>query len=193
LPLARLRPDPKNPRAHGDKQVRQIANSIEAFGFNVPILIDRHMQVIAGHGRVLASKLLGLTEVPTICLEHLTEAQRRAFMIADNRLTENSTWDARLLGEQLKILSEAELDFSLEITGFEMAEIDLYIDGLESVDDDDAADALPEPWNGTTVSRPGDVWLLGKHRLLRGDALSPELHFADAGQGGCCGLHRPSV
>jgi DNA modification methylase len=174
LPLGKLRPDPKNPRAHGDKQVRQIANSIEAFGFNVPILIDRHMQVIAGHGRVLASKLLGLTEVPTICLEHLTEAQRRAFMIADNRLTENSTWDARLLGEQLKILSEAELDFSLEITGFEMAEIDLYIDGLESGDDEDAADALPETSNGIQVTRQGDTWLLGKHRVACGDALHPD-------------------
>ena len=178
LPLGDLRLDPKNPRAHSDKQVRQIANSIEAFGFNVPILIDRQLQVIAGHGRVLASKLLGLAEVPTICLEHLTETQRRAFMIADNRLTENSTWDERLLGEQLKILSEAELDFSLEITGFEMAEIDLYIEGLESADEGDAADALPQASSSIHVSRPGDVWLLGKHRVFCGDSLHPESYFS---------------
>jgi DNA modification methylase len=174
LPLAQLRPDPKNPRAHSDKQVRQIANSVAAFGFNVPILIDKDLRVIAGHGRILAAKLLNLAEVPTICLEHLSEMQRRAFMVADNRLTENATWDAELLGEQLKILAEAELDFSLEIIGFEMAEIDLLIDGLECAEDADAADALPEASSGTEVTQPGDVWLLGKHRVFCGDALHPD-------------------
>jgi DNA modification methylase len=174
LPLAQLRPDPKNPRAHSDKQVRQIANSVAAFGFNVPILIDKDLRVIAGHGRILAAKLLNLAEVPTICLEHLSEMQRRAFMVADNRLTENATWDAELLGEQLKILAEAELDFSLEIIGFETAEIDLYIEGLETVDDEDAADALPETSNGIQVTRQGDTWLLGKHRVACGDALHPD-------------------
>jgi DNA modification methylase len=154
--------------------VRQIANSIEAFGFNVPILIDKDMHVMAGHGRIQAAKLLGLTEVPTICLEHLTEMQRRAFMVADNRLTENSAWDERLLGEQFKILSDAELDFSLEIMGFEMAEIDLYIDGLDSSGDDAATDALPETSSSVQVSLPNDLWLLGKHRVFCGDALRPE-------------------
>ena len=107
-----------------------MASSIGAFGFNVPILIDAKSNVIAGHGRVCAAKVLGIATVPTIRLEHLSEQQIRAFGIADNRLTENAAWDQQLLGEQLKILSEAEIDFSLETTGFEMGEIDLMIENL---------------------------------------------------------------
>src|SRR5713101_873920 len=94
-PLVSLQFDPQNPRRHNKKQIRQIARSIEIFGFNVPVLIDAQGQLIAGHGRALAAQLLGMTHVPTIRLEHLTEAQTRAFMIADNRLTENSVWDER--------------------------------------------------------------------------------------------------
>ena len=103
--LRELKLDQANPRLHSPSQVKQIGRSIEAFGFNAPVLIDRDGKVVAGHGRILACKLLGWTEVPTICLDHLTEAQARAFMIADNRLTENSTWDDRLLAEQLQELS----------------------------------------------------------------------------------------
>jgi ParB/RepB/Spo0J family partition protein len=114
-----LRSNPQNPRLHSDKQVRQIARSLEAFGPIVPVLIDGSSQVIAGHGRIQAAQLLGLKELPTICVEHLTEAQAKAFAIADNKLTENSTWNADLLGQQLKALSEVELDFDLEATGFE--------------------------------------------------------------------------
>jgi ParB-like chromosome segregation protein Spo0J len=88
-----LKPDPTNPRLHGKKQIRQIANSIEVFGFNVPVLVDGDLKVIAGHGRLLACRELGWTEVPTLCLDHLTLAQTRAFMIADNRLAEVATWD----------------------------------------------------------------------------------------------------
>ena len=124
-----LKPDPRNPRVHSDKQVRQIAQSIESFGFNVPLLIDDQQQVIAGHGRLLAARKMGWDKVPAIKLSHLTESQRMAFLIADNRLTENSSWDERMLGEQLKILSELNLDFDLEAIGFEVPEIDLLIDG----------------------------------------------------------------
>jgi ParB-like chromosome segregation protein Spo0J len=94
-----LKPDPANPRRHTKRQIRQIADSIKTFGFNVPILIDRDGQVVAGHGRLLACRVLGITEVPTLCLDHLTAAQARAFMIADNRLTEIATWDDRLLAQ----------------------------------------------------------------------------------------------
>src|ERR1700692_2386951 len=141
-----LIPATRNPRIHRDKQLQQIADSITAFGFNVPLLVDSNLQVIAGHGRLMASKLLGLTKVPVIRLEHLSEHQRRAFMIADNRLTENAEWDDSLLGEQLKILSEAELDFTLEITGFDMGEIDLMIENLVPATNgqEDPADLLPE-------------------------------------------------
>jgi ParB-like chromosome segregation protein Spo0J len=116
-----LKPDPANPRCHTRKQVRQIAESIKAFGFNVPILIDRYGNIIAGHGRWLAGREFGITEVPTLCLDHLTPAQARAFMIADNRLAEIAIWDDRLLAQQFKDLSVLGLDFSIEVTGFEMA------------------------------------------------------------------------
>src|SRR5207237_8127377 len=115
-----LKPDPANARRHTKKQIRQIADSIKTFGFNVPILIDREGKVIAGHGRLLACRLLGITGVPTLCLDHLTPAQARAFMITDNRLTEIATWDDRLLAQQLKDLALLGLDFSLELTGFEL-------------------------------------------------------------------------
>lgn len=119
--VADLHLDPRNARIHRPRQVRQIADSIQAFGFNVPILTDADGQVIAGHGRVLAARRLGLSEAPTVQIEHLSAAQRRAFMIADNRLTENSQWDDQLLAEQLKELSELDLSFNLEATGFDMA------------------------------------------------------------------------
>ena len=118
LPITSLKPNPKNPRVHNEKQVRQIAQSIEAFGFNVPILVDDRHNVVAGHGRLLAARKLGWKTVPVIKLNHLTETQYKAFLIADNRLTEISSWDERLLGEQLKVLSDLELDFELEVTGF---------------------------------------------------------------------------
>src|SRR5260221_1300671 len=171
-PIGDLKLDPKNPRAHSRKQVRQIARSIEAFGFNVPVLIDKDAKVIAGHGRLLACRELGLEEIPTIALEHLSEAQARAFLIADNQLTLNASWDEQLLGEHLKALSEVELNFSLEVTGFEMGEIDLMIENLATTNAtaNDPADAI-EPTTGKAVSRPGDLWILGPHRLYCGSAL----------------------
>src|SRR5215472_2908057 len=172
-PTDQLKLDPANPRRHSKKQVRQIANSIEVFGFNVPILTDRFGNVIAGHGRWLAAKLLGMTEVPTLCLDHLTQAQARAFMIADNRLTENSVWDDRLLAQQLQSLSLLGLDFDIEVTGFEMGEIDLRIASLDEPCDpsDDPADALPDAPNSAPVTKIGDLWRLGHHRVLCGNAL----------------------
>ena len=167
-----LTPNPKNPRKHNDRQIRLLSNSIKAVGFNVPVLVDANLNIIAGHGRILAARMLGLQEVPTIALEHLTEAQARAFMIADNRLCEIATWDNTLLGEQLKILAELDLDFSLEVTGFTMGEIDLRIEGLASAEaKDDEADALPATPAGPPITQPGDLWLLGNHRILCGNAL----------------------
>src|SRR6266404_2615428 len=105
-PIEQHKPDPANPRRHSRKQIQQIADSIKTFGFNVPVLIDRKDGVIAGHGRLLACRELGWSEVPALCLDHLTSAQARAFMIADNRLTEIASWDDRLLAEQLRDLSQ---------------------------------------------------------------------------------------
>ena len=174
-PVDTLRLDPRNPREHSKKQIAQVAESIRAFGFNVPVLIDDDNKIIAGHGRVLACQLLGISEVPTICLSHLSPEQVRAFIIADNKLTENATWNEILLGEQLKSLSEIDLNFSLEATGFEMGEIDVLIEGISQPGaraQDDPADVLPDQ-SEILVSAPGDWWQLGKHRVLCGNALEP--------------------
>lgn len=165
-----VKPDTRNPRVHSDKQISQIAQSIESFGFNVPLLIDDQQNVIAGHGRLLAARKMGWEMVPAIKLNHLTESQRMAFLIADNRLTENSSWDQRMLGEQLKILSELELNFDLEAIGFEVPEIDLLIDGLNAVPEADPDDLLPA-MSETAVTVSGDLWQLGKHRVLCGNSL----------------------
>ena len=172
LPVTTLKLNPQNPRSHSEKQLRQIANSIKIFGFNVPVLIDSQLRVIAGHGRVLACKALGISEVPTIRLEHLSEHQIRAFTIADNRLTENAQWDDRLLGEELNNLSEAELDFSLEVTGFEMSEIDIFIENLGPIAEEreDPADVIPDSESKPQVTKPGDCWVLNRHRVFCGDA-----------------------
>src|SRR5271157_3834161 len=106
LPVSFLKPNPKNPRKHNDRQIRMLARSIKAVGFNVPVLVDRNDNVVAGHARLLAAYLLGMQEVPTIRLDHLTPSQAQAFLIADNRLTEIALWDDQLLAEQLKILAE---------------------------------------------------------------------------------------
>ena len=167
-----IKPDPANARRHSGKQIRKLADSIETFGFNVPVLVDAELNAVAGHARLAACRLLGLAEVPTLCLDHLSPAQLRAFMLADNRLTELAQWDDRLLAQQLKDLSLLGLDFSLEVTGFEMAEIDLRIESLEDLPgpDDDPADALPGPAN-PPLSKIGDLWMLGNHRVLCGSAL----------------------
>jgi DNA modification methylase len=172
-PLFELHCSPRNARVHSEKQIQQIARSISAFGFNVPILVDADRMILAGHGRYLAAKLLGLRAVPIVVIDHLTGEQAAAFMLADNKLTENAAWDDRLLGEQLKILSEANLDFELEITGFEIGEIDCLIDGISPASNgkEDPADIVPES-SARKVCQPGDLWRLGKHRILCGDARS---------------------
>ena len=170
--IAQLKPDPRNPRLHTDKQIRRIAKSIQAFGFNVPVLVDRSGQLVAGHGRLAAVVHLGWEQVPAICLEHLTPDQAAAYQIADNRLTDISTWDEQLLAEQLQYLSAAELDFDLEAIGFDLPEIDLHIQGLSDEEDAEEAVDLPQP-DAMPVSRVGDLWQLGPHRILCGDALDP--------------------
>lgn len=162
--------DPENARLHKPAQLKQIARSIEAFAFNVPILVDRDGKVLAGHGRVMACKQLDRTDVPVIRLEHLTPAQARAFAIADNRLAENSTWDEAMLAGHFKVLAELDLDFSLEATGFSVGEIDLKIQGLDdpAVDDDPADEAPPA---GPAVAKAGDLWRLGAHAVVCGNAL----------------------
>lgn len=172
LSIALIRSDPQNPRKHSKRQIRQIARSIETFGFNVPVLVDKNSQLIAGHGRLEACKLLGWTEVPALCLDHLTPHQARAYNIADNALTDNSTWDDGLLAFHLKELSAVDLDFQLDVIGLDMGEIDVRIHGLDDVKVESKADAADEfdVATGQPVSQLGDLWILDKHRILCGDS-----------------------
>jgi DNA modification methylase len=165
-----LRPYPNNARTHSKKQVRQIARSIEKFGFCNPVLIDDDKQIIAGHGRVEAAKLLGLEAVPTCRLSHLSEADKRAYILADNKLAEKAGWDKELLAIELQGL--LDLNVEIELTGFEMPEIDII---LEEAREANAApgepeDTIPEYSSGSAVTEVGDLWGLGNHRVLCGDA-----------------------
>ena len=130
-PIDELKPNPHNPRRHPPKKIKQLAGSIKAFGFWTPALVDGADNVIAGHARILACREMGWTEIPTIPVEGLSEVKRRALMLADNRLAENAKWDDRLLAEQLKELSLAEINFNIEAIGFEMGEIDFRIAELD--------------------------------------------------------------
>jgi ParB-like nuclease domain len=170
MPIANLIPDPTNPRKHNRPQIRAIARSITVFGFNAPILIDRNKQIVAGHGRYEAAKLLNLTEVPVISLEHLSKDRARAYMLADNKLTDRSGWDDTKVAVHLKELSELVLDFDIEAIGFELPELDLRIQSLDQSDTADIADEF-ESVTGIATSIAGDLWLLGDHRLYCGSAL----------------------
>jgi len=172
-----LKPRAKNPRTHTRRQIRQIAASITEFGFINPILIDGADGIIAGHGRAEAAKLLGMSDVPTLRVDNLTPSQIRAYVIADNKLAENAGWDRALLALELQELS-VHLDFDVTITGFETAEIDLLIRDMDG-DSPDDADEVPEiDRSAPAVSRPGDLWHIGDHRLLCGDALKTDSYMA---------------
>jgi DNA modification methylase len=166
-PRTELVPYKNNPRTHSKNQIRQIARSIEEFGFTNPVLIDRGGNIIAGHGRVKAAENLGLERVPTLCLEDMTEKQKRAYIIADNRLAENADWDEELLALEFEEL--LHLDIDLTLTGFDMGEIDLIIGNDEAPQDEEEVE-LPSP-SDPVVTRPGDLWLCGHHRVLCGNAL----------------------
>ena len=159
-----LRPDPANPRSHSPKKIRQLARSIGTFGFNVPILVDRTLRIVAGHGRLLAAQDLGWREVPTILLDHLSETEARAFMIADNRLAESAAWNNTLLTEQLKEISLDAPDFAIETTGFELSEIELLTGGGALGMRRRSRRPTPRP-APPTIARAGEWWLLGKHRV----------------------------
>jgi DNA modification methylase len=169
IQLATLIPYINNSRTHSDEQVAQIAASIKEFGFNNPILVDKDSGIIAGHGRLQAARKLGLTEVPCVRLEHLTETQRKAYIIADNRLALNAGWDNELLTIELnELLADG---FALEILGFDSDELKTLLDPLEPteglVDEDHVPEVPEEP-----KTKPGDIYQLGRHRLMCGDSTS---------------------
>src|SRR6195256_906409 len=172
-----LKPRISNPRTHSKKQIVQIANAIRRFGFTNPVLVDDVNGIIAGHGRVDGAKVVGLDQVPTVRLSDLSEAEIRAYVIADNRLAENAGWDRALLGLELQYLTELEIDFDVTVTGFELPEIDLLIGELSlAANDNDAADAVVEVAPGPAVTRLGDVWSIGSHRLICGDSTKAETY-----------------
>ena len=167
-----LIPYARNAKQHSETQVAQIAASIREFGWGAPILIDGQNNVIAGHGRLLAARKLGITEVPVVPMEHLSDTQRRALILADNKIGENATWENELLGLELAELQEA--GFDLGLTGFSPEEWDALIAGEDAAkdgltDEDAVPEAPVEP-----ISQAGDIWILGEHKLICGDATKLE-------------------
>lgn len=174
LPLDQLRPWPRNARIHSRKQVRQIADSIAQFGFTNPVLIDGENRILAGHGRVEAARELGMATAPCLRVDHMSAAEKRAYVLADNKLALNAGWDEELLALELKELMAAEIDFDVGLTGFSIAEVDHLIEGLAPTEPGDPADdQLPDPDALPSRCRPGDIWQLGPHRLVCGNALDP--------------------
>ena len=169
--VERLIPYARNARTHSDSQVAQIAGSIREFGFNNPILVDSQAGIIAGHGRLLAARKLGLSEVPVIVLDHLSDNQKRAYLLADNRLAEDAGWDDEMLALELKALADEGVD--PELLGFAEDELLRLLGDVEAASGLTDEDAVPDV-EEIAVSRPGDVWVLGDHRVLCGDATRRE-------------------
>lgn len=164
---------PNNPRQHDTKQLIKIQNSIEKFGFINPILVDEHNEIIAGHARLAAARLAHLPQVPVIRLEHLSTAQKKAYRIADNKLAELGTWSIENLQLEFQELEKLDLDFSLGITGFDMGDIDLILEGKEAKADP-KANNIPFIPDNEVITREGDIWILGEHRIICGNSLQKE-------------------
>ncbi len=176
-----LKPHPNNPRTHSQKQIQQIAASIDRFGFTNPILIDESNRIIAGHGRVEAAKLIGHLNVPTVCMKGMSDDELRAYIIADNRLAENAGWDSEILAIELSFLSQLDIEIDPTITGFETPQIDIVIGQSQigkNADNTDDADQMPDPTVTDPVSRLGDIWQIGNHRLICGDSTKHKTYEA---------------
>jgi len=173
-PVVDLIPNSTNSRTHGKEQIRLIANSIQSFGFTNPILIDNNNKIIAGHGRVEAAKFLGITDVPTIRLENLSQDQIRAYVIADNRLAEKAGWDDSILAAELQYLLTLQPEFDISVTGFAIPEIDILLEAEQSsTDRDDQFDASSQT---ISTSQFGDQWCLGRHRIVCGNATEEDFY-----------------
>jgi hypothetical protein len=184
-----LRPWRRNARRHSKKQIRQVADSIRTFGFTNPVLIDADNTILAGHARVAAATLLGMTSVPCIRIEGMTPEQKRAYVIADNKLALNAGWDEEILAEELKALASLDLDFDVGITGFSIPEIDSLIEGQAPEEPGDPADDLLPADDGPARCRQGDIWQLGPHPDLRQCSRSSHGRRARERRAGADGLH----
>lgn len=170
--IDKLVPYARNARTHSKEQILQLRSSLREFGFVNPVIVDKDLNIIAGHGRVLAAKEEGITEVPCVFVEHLTEAQKRAYIIADNRLALNAGWDTEMLSVELAELQG--VDFDLSLLGFDDSELNKLMGNINDVKDDDfdVDSELSRP----AITKPGDLWLLGRHRLVCGDSTKAETY-----------------
>jgi DNA modification methylase len=169
VPIERIRESPHNAREHNRKQLAKLARSIRKFGFLSPVVIDEDGTLLCGHARVAAARQLGMREIPAVRACHLTESDKRAFIVADNRLAELASWDQKALARELHFLSELDIDFDFSAIGFETPEVDFFLEGTDGADD--RADVLPKGGDVNPISELGDLWLLGDHRVYCGNAL----------------------
>src|ERR1700688_4322601 len=164
IPIDQLNPWPRHARTHSRKQIRQIAESIRRFGFTNPVLIDGENRILAGHGRVEAAREIGITTAPCLRVDHMSAAEKRAYVLADNKLALNAGWDEELLALELKELMSADIEFSVDVTGFSIAEVDQLIDGLAPEEPNDPADdELSDLGETSARCRLGDIWRMGPH------------------------------
>jgi DNA modification methylase len=179
VPIGSVKPNPHNVRRHSTKQISQIARSMAELGIGDVILTDAHYTILGGHGRLEAFRKLGHPDVPVIRLHHFSDVQGRLFALAHNQIAQNASWDESGLGAELKILSNLEIEIELEVTGFETPTIDLMIHKIEwnGETTPDVADDFPPPSTAKPISQLGDLWLLGKHRLLCGNARDPAAYL----------------
>lgn len=176
IAIASLHPWKRNARTHSKKQIRQIADSIKRFGFTNPVLIDEEMNILAGHGRAAAAKVLGLAAVPCLRIDSMSAAEKKAYVLADNKLALNAGWDDDLLAAELQELAAIDPTFDLTLTGFDLPEIEILIEA-DTVKEagDPRNDALPEIDETQTRCKPGDIWQMGPHRLVCGDMRDPSV------------------
>ncbi|WBL80355.1 site-specific DNA-methyltransferase [Bradyrhizobium xenonodulans] len=178
FPVQMLTKNARNSRRHSQEQIGQLAKSIVTFGLTKPIVVDENLNVLLGNAVLTAAEQHGFREIPAVVLGHLSRAEKRALAIADNKIAENATWDMEVLGEDLRVLTGLNFDFDFAAIGFHTAEVDSILDQPVAVQDD----TLPEPgFAGPAVSRRGDVWRLGRHRLICGDALDEQAYKAVLG------------
>jgi hypothetical protein len=171
--IAQIMSYANNAKMHPEKQVQQLAASIKEFGFTNPIIIDEKNEIICGHGRLAAAQVIGLNTVPVIRLSHLSDAQKRAYRLADNKIAANGGWDAGLLCLELTELEEICGDMDISITGFDSIELDVLMNP-EAKSADPKLNAIPYVYESDIVSQPGDIWCIGEHRIICGDSLNPE-------------------
>jgi DNA modification methylase len=173
-PVSELSANARNARTHDDQQIDQVAASIERFGWTNPLLIDEHGVIIAGHARLAAAGRLGLKVVPVIVISKLSDPEKRALALADNKIALNAGWNLELLAEELEFLSDVDVDVDVSLTGFSTVEIDSIIAGVAEAEEPD--EELPPPPTGPAISRPGDMWILGPHRVICGNALENKVY-----------------